>query len=491
MRFPDYINILKNHFKQTISIEELCHILFDSIILPANLTDSHNEPLYIDKSEISRIMNYKKNIPSLLQEHIHDDEVLSTMNDYFQKNIVSELAPDTPDLLHQMLQDLATDNHISPSHMATLHLQATDATLALFLADIFIYVMRRENKQTHSVRKITPSISNSLSVNKPLEVPEINLCGITLSNAISDFAEITTFHVRTEYTTKELLSKITDCFNEAMSIHCYRKTTLTAQARIQQLGTPIYLQYTMRFKEISEYHQKLISKFAKEINIKLPEDFFNLGNLRKKSTDIFGNDTYHGTDMEKKKIELLESLLDYIHQYNKLKPVDNALSNFLFLRLAVSNTGTSIAEDIRIQLKIHAISLVDAEDIAEIDTNILRSIFDDYSCKTLFDIKRTATYFDHPLSTAIPSIHDRISNITCGSKKRDFAQDWRNYFPYYLEQQGDYTILELTIDEIMHHSTVAFPTVLLLKKPIESIEYTLFCRQLPNIKEGTLKVAQV
>lgn len=43
----------------------------------------------------------------------------------------------------------------------------------------------------------------------------------------------------------------------------------------------------------------------------------------------------------------------------------------------------------------------------------------------------------------------------------------------------------------MHHSTVAFPTVLLLKKPIESIEYTLFCRQLPNIKEGTLKVAQV
>ncbi len=195
--------------------------------------------------------------------------------------------------------------------------------------------------------------------------------------------------------------------------------------------------------------------------------------------------------MEKKKIELLDSLLDYIRQYSKLKPVDNVLSTFLFMRLAVSNTGTSIAEDIRIQLKIHSDSFVDAEDIAEINEDILRIIFDDYSCQTLFNIKRTANYFSHPSSTAIPSIYDNLSNLTFGSQKRDFAQNWRNYFPYYLEHQGEYTVLELTIDEIMHHSAVAFPTVLLLKKPIDSIEYTIFCRQLPNTKEGTLNLKLV
>ena len=88
MKFPDYINILRKHFKKSISTEELCRILFDSIIIPANLTDSHGEILTIGKAEISRIMNSKKNIPVQLQDHVYDNEVLESMNTYFQDNIV-------------------------------------------------------------------------------------------------------------------------------------------------------------------------------------------------------------------------------------------------------------------------------------------------------------------------------------------------------------------------------------------------------------------
>lgn len=45
MKFPDYVSILKKHFKKSISVEELCRILLDTIIIPANLTDSHGNPL--------------------------------------------------------------------------------------------------------------------------------------------------------------------------------------------------------------------------------------------------------------------------------------------------------------------------------------------------------------------------------------------------------------------------------------------------------------
>lgn len=70
MVFAEYVSVLKKYFKQSISNDELCGILFDAIIFPADLKNCNGEIFTLDKAEVSRIMNRKKNIPKKLQEHV-------------------------------------------------------------------------------------------------------------------------------------------------------------------------------------------------------------------------------------------------------------------------------------------------------------------------------------------------------------------------------------------------------------------------------------
>ena len=148
MIFADFVNTLKKHFKRAISNEELCGILFDAIIEPTDLKNRKGELMTIEKGEISRIMNQKKSMPSALRDHVYDNAVLDGIGEYFQTQIVEELVPDRSDLCHQLMRLIDEDNDISRDHKATLRVLANPNTVAVFLAEAFIYVIRQDNKLT-------------------------------------------------------------------------------------------------------------------------------------------------------------------------------------------------------------------------------------------------------------------------------------------------------------------------------------------------------
>ena len=486
MKFPDYISILKRHFKKSISAEELCRILFDAIIGPANLTDSHGEMLYIDKTEISRIMNCKKNVPVQLQDHVYDDAVLAEMNEYFRQNIVSELVPDLSDLFHQMFQLIDADPDISPAHRASLRMQASNQTVALFLADLFVYVVRQENKAPSKEVKPSP-VNGAAGPNG--DTPQIALCGIAVDGEISNSVVMAPCKVRDKYSVDEYQEKIKGIFEQVSSMHCEREESSTNQALIQLWGLSGVIDAMLPYKVISEQNKNLLREYAEEQGIEISDHFFSLGNLRIMDTFAVGKVEYKGSPTEIEKCELLESLVDYIERYYKLKRVDRAFEDVLFIRLAVQNTGKAMAEDMRIRLKFEANAFFDAEDMAYIDDDTLRLIFDKYSCDTFFEIERTANYLSYYSSTrTAPSIN--YPKIPFIIEKRDFAEEWMDYLPYYIERKGDEILLDLRMDKILHHTSVAFPTVLLFKHYTPSIEYSIFCRQMPDVLTGTLKITQ-
>ena len=491
VQFPDYISILKKHFKKSISVEELCRILFDSIIIPANLTDSHGETLDIDKAEISRIMNHKKNISVQLQDHVYDDNVLAGMNTYFQDNIVSELVPDPSDLIHQMLQLIDADSDISSAHRASLHIQASPATFALFLADVFVYVVRKENKATSTTEIVSHPTEMTVPTRQEENVPQITLCGITDDGEISDTVSIADFCVRDKYSVDEYEEKIGNYYEQISKLRCTREEPPSNQAIMNLWGLSGILQNMMPYEDISEPDKSLIRGYAAKKGIRISDDFFSLGNLRRMNTLSLTETEYLGTENEKKKYELLKTLPDYIKRYQNLKCVARALSDVLCIRLAISNTGTSVAEDVRIRLKIDASTYFDADDMAGIGNDALRLIFDDYSCDDIFGIDRTANYLDYDSSLINVAAHRYIRpNIPLYFEKRDFAEEWSNYLPYFIEKKGNDILLDLQMDEVMHHTVVAFPTVLLFKEYTPSIEYVLSCRQMTEMKTGTLKITQ-
>ena len=130
--------------------------------------------------------------------------------------------------------------------------------------------------------------------------------------------------------------------------------------------------------------------------------------------------------------------------------------------------------------------------MAEINESALQVIFDDYTCDRIFGIDRAANFLHYDSSRADVQIYKYLSPmIHLPGEQRDFAEEWSDYFPFYIEQKEGKVLLDLRMDEIMHHTSVSFPTVLLFKQYTPSFDYTISCRQMPNVKKGTIKIAKV
>lgn len=174
MIFADYVRTLKKHFKRKISDQELCEILFDSIISPLDLKNRNNEVLTLDKAEVSRIMNGRKNIPKILQDHVYDQIVLDDLEEYFDTKIITELVPDKSDICYQLMNLIEETEDMSPSRKANLRLLANPKFVSLFLAEMFICMIRQN---TDPLRQNPKSFSN---VTEPI----LQICGITMTNGL-------------------------------------------------------------------------------------------------------------------------------------------------------------------------------------------------------------------------------------------------------------------------------------------------------------------
>lgn len=153
MVFAEYARVIKRHFKHKISDADLCEVLFDAVIEPLDLRNRNGEIWTVDKAEVSRIMNRKKNIPKTLYNHICDKKVLDGLEKYFRTRIVAKLVDDTSDLLWQMMRLLDGDNKLSPAHKENFRDMASPQSASLFLSEVFVHALRQKNKLTQPARR--------------------------------------------------------------------------------------------------------------------------------------------------------------------------------------------------------------------------------------------------------------------------------------------------------------------------------------------------
>jgi len=151
MYLKEYLKIIQQNFSTHISEEELFRLLFDSIIIPLNLTGSNGEPLDYSKSYISSILNRRRNIPSILRDNYYNPTVIDGMREYFEQNILSELIPAKEEICYQMMNIVKEDPSISPQGKLQLQMIAHPSTLSVFLAQLFGYVINAN--ATHTVEK--------------------------------------------------------------------------------------------------------------------------------------------------------------------------------------------------------------------------------------------------------------------------------------------------------------------------------------------------
>ena len=112
----------------------------------------------------------------------------------------------------------------------------------------------------------------------------------------------------------------------------------------------------------------------------------------------------------------------------------------------------------------------------------------------IFGIGSTSTYADYDSSivtsqrfsprVSTPSIFPGYSQ----NYSDDFDSELADVFCYSCFDEGEKYIVKLKIDYIKHNTIVAFPSVIFIKEPFNSIPYTITSKNSPDIVTGEIRI---
>ena len=162
------------------------------------------------------------------------------------------------------------------------------------------------------------------------------------------------------------------------------------------------------------------------------------------------------------------------------------------IRLAVQNCGKAVDEDVEISLTIPKDALLTTEEFPDLEDDSVEYLVTSCDMEELFGIVGTAEYEDFSASQkSAPSYHTPRPYGLPGfhpNYRKDYVEELNDVFHYARYDNGANYTLKLKVDYIKHHTSVAFPTILLLKGEVSEIPYRITSKNNPNIVEGVLSV---
>ena len=480
MLLAKYIELLQKHFKKSISNEELWNLLAGSVIDPLNLKNKNGEVLYYDKRVVSELMAGKKNIPVKIRDNIYEQAVLDTIVAYFETNIVSELMPDIDDLCFQLIKLIEADEELSPQRKASFRLLAHKNTIAAFLAECFVLVVTKGNKTKPHETDLT---SDERDIVSPLP-PTLQVKGILIDGFLSDTFVIKRFLDRCGISEDYYISRLKALYKQVDDIKVDARN-------ITHYGVEAVLMKDSKVK-IDASTKKTLTSVAQTFDIKMSNDFFELGDLTKdlfRLPTIYGSDEgLKGSDEEINKYHLLQEIELVISDFAKALPFMNAFKDIYVIELILSNDGSSFDEDVRINLHIPSESFLSLDEIMDMERSALDYIIDGCDTVKCFGISRGRDYLDYQSSVRESIHHAQPYYSPYGNDwtREDYKEELQGIFDYFVSKDNNYYVIETKIDEIMQHTAVAFPNVILLKKNATEIPYTIRSKYSPNVIEGII-----
>jgi len=462
MLFGDFVDILSKHFKKSIGKLELCNILFDFVILPADLKDKNGQPLILAESVRSRILKGESPMHNKIRDHIYDSVVIDKLIDNINRSIVPELSPNTDDVIFQIMQIIEKEN-LSPSHISQFRMLAKEETLSAFLAEVFVYAIV-DNSPSNSIRQSSNTSKSNLI-----------LRGIKNSK-LTEFATIEPFEDLFPTNSSLIITDLTDRINQLNSIH------------LSFDNTKALPMFSAEYKFDKE-KEKCIKGIAESLSINLCDDFFMLGNMTTSAlhnmySSLNGTTPVRGTDEETNKLALLNQLYEKIVKASRIIPFLDAFSECKCISLAVENIGTSFDNKVRIRIEFPKGALLNVDDIMNEDDDAIEWFYSKGS--DLLYIKQGVDYLDYPQSEDLKFHAGRVIRLDDHSITQDDISD---LLEYHFAEDDDVSIIELSIDNINQHTAVAFPMRILLKNDqFTNINYTIRSKYTDNVYSGSIVV---
>lgn len=142
-----YEHEVKITWNGKVSDEWLIGLLYDSIVIPTQLTDKNGELVMVSKTVTSELVNRKTNVSPKIKKASSDTRVTGSITAYFEKKIVPELQPNMEnELIHRINQLVQGDSKVSAAKKSEIAALANKDTYAEFLAQSFLLAVSRPNK---------------------------------------------------------------------------------------------------------------------------------------------------------------------------------------------------------------------------------------------------------------------------------------------------------------------------------------------------------
>lgn len=290
-------------------------------------------------------------------------------------------------------------------------------------------------------------------------VSELKLMGIDENGKLTEEASVYPFRLNTKTTMHKFLDMIRSMYQEIAGINVGKRTTVN-NAFFSGFTSPV---------DIDDEERKFIITVAEQLELGLPDDFFDLGNLSKDSltSNIMTGPNLKGTSEEIQKYRKIKKLHETISNALDWAPVEKAFSNKLCIRLAIQNCGKAIDEDVEISFVIPKNSLLTLNEFPQFKNSEMGYLLNDCDMSVLFGINSTSEYLEYSESE-----RNRAANYTprpyglpgyIPNYSDGFIEELNDVFCYSIYSSGDNYIAKLKVDYIKHNTTVAFPSILFVK----------------------------
>ncbi|MBB2481045.1 hypothetical protein H5P36_12675 [Bacillus sp. APMAM] len=257
--------------------------------------------------------------------------------------------------------------------------------------------------------------------------------------------------------------------------------------------------------EVFDDWKETIRDFAEKNEIEIDDDFWNLGDLKKRTSIValpFGNSgsSLEGTEEEKQRYESLKDLYWDVEAFNEYITYFNHIDNLSVSKLAISNVGNSFDEDIDVKLIIPKGFILRYSDLPDPGINIIEELLDIRFADFIFSIQENENvggYEYHPMQP--PSYTDIMptnpfNQISSSEKykmdKEKYSRSLECIFHYKIFESEKNDILTFHIKYLKHNTSMAFPSILMFKDIPAFIEYEITSKHIPEMLKGKIEFHQ-
>ncbi len=285
---------------------------------------------------------------------------------------------------------------------------------------------------------------------------------------------------------KKLIQEIEDGIHRISEIKLVRSSEPISQALGIFMGKKV---------EIESHTIDIIGVIAEKIGIKLPEDFFDIGNLTETSAlsnPLLGGKSINGTVEEKTKYNSIVSLEKLIHKTLGHMQMEKYYKDLYGVELVLFNDGTKYDEDIDIDIVMPMDRFIDIKELPVPTEEV--NLGDDWRFGDIFEIPATkdfVCYSDTRKTLMNRQIHVTPSMpFTSRDYEEEYRETLRNVFDYQLYADGNNMIIKVHFDYIKQHQAAAFPTWIFVKEPKEEllIKYSITTKNNKDVIERELSV---